>query len=80
MAQQTEKIVLEAEVREGSGTGPSNELRRQGTIPGVVYGEGKPSVSVQVNAKELSRVLHTKAGSNVLISLKVKAGSSTLLV
>ena len=76
MAQQTEKIILEAVVRNGSGSGPSNELRRQGAVPGVVYGEGKPSVAVQVNAKELSRALNTKAGSNVLITLRVKGATA----
>src|SRR5262245_41718809 len=70
---QTEKIVLEAAMRDTDATSP-HEVRREGAIPGVVYGEGKPSVAVQVDAKELSRVLHTKAGANALISLKVKGG------
>ena len=76
MAQQkTEKIALEAVKRSKTGTSTSNELRREGAVPGVIYGEGKESVSVQVNAKELVRALSTKAGTNVLIALNVKGGA-----
>ncbi len=72
MAQQTEKIILEGAVRTEHGTGAAHAVRREGLVPGVVYGEGSPSVSVQVVLKELHRALKTKAGENVLLSLRLK--------
>ena len=77
MAQQTEKILLDAVVREKTGSAVASEIRREGAVPGVVYGEGKPSVTVQVISKELARILQTKAGENALITLRVK-GSTKL--
>ena len=77
MATQTkekEKVVLEADVRAIAGK-QAESLRRTGLIPAVVYGEGGSPANIQVDAKELSRVLHTKAGGNVLISLRVNGGS-----
>ena len=69
-----EKVVLEAETRSVAGK-QAETLRHEGLIPGVLYGEGGSPAKVQVNAKELSRALHTKAGGNVLISLRLKGDS-----
>ena len=54
------------------GTGAAHAVRREGLVPGVLYGEGSPSVSVQVILKDLHRALQTKAGENVLLSLRLK--------
>ena len=72
MAQQTEKIILEGAVRTGQRTGAAHAVRREGLVPGVLYGEGTGSLSVQVPLKELNRALQTKAGQNVLLSLRLK--------
>ncbi|MBI3615015.1 MAG: 50S ribosomal protein L25 [Candidatus Omnitrophica bacterium] len=77
MAQQTEKekVVLEATPRAPKGTQGAQILRREGSVPGVVYGEGAASIPIHVGAKELGRALHTKAGGNVLITLRMKEDS-----
>jgi large subunit ribosomal protein L25 len=48
-----EKIKLAIKPRE---TKKPNQLRRDGTIPATLYGPGQPSESVQVDAREFSRV------------------------
>ncbi len=53
-------------------------MRREEAIPGVVYGEGAASIPVQVGSKDLSRALHTKAGENVLITLRIKEDSKKM--
>lgn len=63
---------LEASVRPETGKKISKALRRDGTIPGVVYGEGYAPTSLTLTANDLARVLHTAAGGNVLITLTVK--------
>ena len=79
MRQKAERVTLEAAVRPSSGKGPSAALRRQGVVPCVVYKEGKSAVSIQVSGRDLHRVLHTKAGENVLISLRFTGDSKELL-
>ena len=77
------KVTLAAKTREGSGTIASKKVRAQGNIPGIVYGHGMKPVSLQVNEKELLTTLHTKAGENVVIDLKLegaKLKESTCLV
>lgn len=51
----------------------SLKLRRQGTIPAVVYGHRIEPTPVAVDSKELERVYH-RAGSNSLVDLKIGDG------
>jgi large subunit ribosomal protein L25 len=56
--------------REGLGKGDARSLRRQGLVPGVVYGKGMTSCTVAVDPKALKQALATEAGWNTLITLK----------
>ncbi len=66
-----EKIILKAEVRKDTGKRVAKDLRIKGLIPANVYKAGKGATSLQVAVGDLSGVLHTKAGENVIITLKV---------
>ena len=66
-----EKIILKAETRAAVGKKAAKDLRAKGLIPANVYKGGKSAVSLQVSADNLSNVLHTKAGENVIITLKI---------
>jgi large subunit ribosomal protein L25 len=63
---------LKAEAREGHGKGAARKLRAAGLVPGVVYGHGMDPVPVAIDARDLFHILHTDAGTNVLIDLQVK--------
>lgn len=67
-----EKVILNAEIREETGKTKAKELRKKGMIPGVVYKGGKEPINLKINARDLFNVLRTSAGSNVLITLKIK--------
>jgi large subunit ribosomal protein L25 len=71
------EIVLEAQVGRAVGTRASRRLRREGLVPGTVYGHGTEPVSVAVEARELRNALSGESGSNTLLSLK--AGKQTYL-
>src|ERR671934_2849085 len=62
---------LKADRRDAAGKGAARKLRAIGRVPGVVYGHGMEPVPVAVDGRELYHVLHTDAGSNVLIDLAV---------
>lgn len=69
-----EKVILNAEVREGSGKAKAKGLRRNDLIPGVVYKGGKDAVKLQLSVRDLNAILHTKAGENIVITLKIASG------
>lgn len=62
---------LEATRRDGTGKGVARKLRAAQAVPAVLYGHGAEPQPLSVDARELSRVLHTSAGANVLIDLQV---------
>ncbi len=63
--------VLTAETGRPLGTRPSRRLRREGKVPGVVYGLGSEPVSISIPQSDLRAVLTTEAGLNALIDLDV---------
>jgi large subunit ribosomal protein L25 len=67
------ELSLLAEVREGLGKQKAVKLRQSNQIPGVLYGEGKPTEHVTVNAHEFNRLI-VKNGSGKLISLNINSG------
>jgi len=65
-----EQIVLNVELRDGTGKGKCRQLRSKGLIPGVVYGKGMETMPVTVNPKELAVAIAGEGGQNRLITLK----------
>lgn len=72
-----EQISLVAQLRKETGKKGAKNLRASGLVPAVVYKEGKDAVSVQLKDKELEKALHTSAGENVLINLKIADETKT---
>lgn len=70
-------VLLQAVRRDKIGSREVKKVRAEKSIPAVVYGEKVKSSPIEVKADEFSRVIHTKAGENVIIQLKV-AGDSSL--
>jgi large subunit ribosomal protein L25 len=58
----SQKIQINAEPRQDVGKGASRRLRRAGvSIPGIVYGGGKPPVNISVNANQLNKAMQNEA-------------------
>ncbi len=64
-------LILKTDTTRELGTRPSRRLRREGRVPGVVYGMGGDSVAVAVDARDLRSALNTDAGLNALLTLEV---------
>jgi len=73
-------ITLTATTGRTTGSGPSNRLRIQGQIPGVVYGLGKDPISIAVDARELRQALTTEASLNAIVTLEVDGSSELTIV
>lgn len=66
-----EKVILKVETRDNAGKAVAKKLRREGLIPAVVYKGGKDALSLKLAVGDMEKVLHTKAGENVIITLKI---------
>lgn len=64
-----ERITLNAEIREKVGKGAARTLRREGSVPAVLYREGR-SHPITLNYKELTHALKATAGEQAVVNLK----------
>jgi len=62
-------IAISAEPRVLRGKNEARRLRARGLVPAVLYGAYKPSVSLAVNPREITRILHSKSGHNTIFNV-----------
>ena len=67
----SEQLTLPAETRDRAGKGASRALRRDGRVPAVVYGEKKEPLSIHVEEKLLTKMLHTGHFMNSVVMIDV---------
>ena len=67
----SEQLTLPAEARDRAGKGASRALRREGRVPAVVYGEKKEPLSIHVEEKLLTKMLHTGHFMNSVVMIDV---------
>jgi large subunit ribosomal protein L25 len=72
-----ERIKLEVKEREGRGSADSRRLRRQGLIPGVLYGRGKPPHAFCVPERDLRRVLSGDSGLHAILDVVLDGQETT---
>jgi len=63
---------LVAEVRTGTGKGAARQARREGYVPGIVYGGGEDPLAINVNYYALLKKLKAGRFLSTLFNLKVE--------
>jgi large subunit ribosomal protein L25 len=63
---------LVAEARAGSGKGAARQTRRDGKVPGIVYGDGKEPVSIAFDFNKLLTTLRAGRFMSTLWNLQVE--------
>jgi large subunit ribosomal protein L25 len=72
-----ERITLNVEKRDRTGKGVARSLRREGTVPGVLY-RGGGSIPIQINGKDLASFMNATAGEQVMVNLQFSGGEKKL--
>src|ERR1043165_4935352 len=80
MATATEKSALEAQTRTPGTKNDARRVRRQGKVPGVVYGAGKQGLPVSVDPRQVSRILHSETGHNTVFDLTVEGEHTKAMI
>ena len=63
-------VVLDVVVREETGTGNARQARRDGVVPGVIYGGGKDSVAVGIKFNEVLKAINSGNFLSNMVELK----------
>src|SRR5918912_3204603 len=64
-----ERVKLEVREREGRGSRATRRLRREGLVPGVLYGRGKEPHAICVPERELRRALTGTGGLHAILDV-----------
>ena len=64
-----ERIRLEVKDRESRGSAETRRLRRQGLVPGVLYGRGKTPHAFCVDQRDLRRALSGPSGLHAILDV-----------
>jgi large subunit ribosomal protein L25 len=70
-------ITIAAEVRTSRGKNEARRTRSSGQIPAVLYGAYKDPVTVAINPREISKIIHSGTGYNTIFNLAVSGGENT---
>lgn len=72
-----ERVKLEVKEREQVGSRPSRRLRKEGLIPGVLYGRGKSPHPICVPERELRRALTGDHGLHAILDVVLEGQKTT---
>ncbi|MEO8619032.1 MAG: 50S ribosomal protein L25/general stress protein Ctc [Sphingomicrobium sp.] len=75
----SDQLTLPAEARERAGKGASRELRRDGRVPCVIYGDKKEPLSVHVEEKLLAKMLSNGHFMNTVVMVEVEGKANRTL-
>ncbi len=68
----TEHATIAAKSRSGTGTGAARAVRREGNIPGIVYGAGHAPKPIQVSLRDIEKHYQTGRFTSTLFVLDVE--------
>jgi large subunit ribosomal protein L25 len=66
-----QQFSISSSIRESRGKGPNRRLRQSGKIPAVLYGHKSDNLPLEVDPKEIFKILHSHSGENTIFQLSV---------
>lgn len=71
------QVKLSARPRAEAGRNAVKQVRSRGSVPAVIYGATEAPANLEVNKKEIERLLAHAVGENILVELEINDGSKT---
>jgi large subunit ribosomal protein L25 len=73
--------IVNAVPREGKfNKNAARRVRARGKVPAVVYGAAEPAVAVEVDPKQIQKILHSETGHNTIFDLEVSGSSAKVMI
>jgi len=69
MAQNQQKVIVEAAPRAERGKNEARRLRATGRVPAVLYGGKGEAITLSVNTKQVNAILRSESGHNTLFQV-----------
>ena len=71
---------LIADYREDQGKGASRRLRREGKIPAIIYGAGRPARSLTLDHNQVAHQLENESFYSSILSIKIAEKSQPVIL
>jgi len=69
--------VVAATPREGKfNKNAARRVRAKGKIPAVVYGAAEPAIAIEVDPKQIQKILHSDSGHNSIFDLEINGSTA----
>src|SRR5580693_2995263 len=69
--------VVTATPREGKfNKNAARRVRVKGKIPAVVYGAAEPAIAIEVDPKQIQKILHSDSGHNSIFDLEISGSTA----
>ncbi len=73
--------IVSAMPREGKfNKNAARRVRARGKVPAVVYGAAEPAVAVEVDPKQIQKILHSETGHNTIFDLEVSGSTAKVMI
>lgn len=66
-----QQFSISSQIRETTGKGPNRRRRQAGRIPAVLYGHSSGNLPLEVDPKEIFKILHSHSGENTIFELNI---------
>jgi len=70
---------VSAELRDRVGKGSARAARRAGMVPAVIYGDKKPAMGIELEARVIRKIIHEPGIFSRLLNIDVNGESITVL-
>ena len=74
------EMTLSALSRTEFGSSASRRIRRDGMVPGIVYGGSGDNIPVTVSPRDLTRLLRSHAGRNTILNLHIEGSGADSVI
>lgn len=73
--------LVQAVTREGKfNKNAARRVRQAGKIPAVIYGAQEPSVAIELDPKQVLRILHSASGHNTIFDVEVGSSRAKAMI
>jgi large subunit ribosomal protein L25 len=80
MATATENNILQGQGRTPGNKNDARRVRRDGKIPGVLYGADKKSMPVSLDPRQVARILHSQSGHNTIFEFALDGEQTKAMI
>lgn len=75
-----DQVIVETTPREDRGKNAARRMRQSGQIPAVLYGGKDDTLTLAVNAKQLTAILRSESGRNTIVKVKTPSGEQSAIL